>query len=185
MTCTSGAIGKVCSDLTIYAGLSPDGNVPMFAYPCDYGETASGCTAGSSSSTCTCSGTRTTLTWNNGSTAFIQTGIQNTNSGKSDTAALVALSPTTDADAPYYAADACAGLNVDGHTDWYLPAGTELNVLYNNLTAIGHFDTTVVAVYWSSTEWDNDTAIFQSFSAGGGQNPTDKHLSWEVRCVRR
>jgi hypothetical protein len=38
-TATPPTVGQACTDGSVYAGLTPDGNVPMYVTPCDYGET--------------------------------------------------------------------------------------------------------------------------------------------------
>ena len=163
------SIGDVCSDGSIYAGLSPDGNVAMYTTPANAGS----------------------YTWNKGSTNWINTAMVNcTNgtpgaasscrTGEANTTLLVGLS---DAASPYDAAVHCDGLSVHGHTDWYLPAQDELDVLYDNRVAIGGFGT---GWYWSSSEQDNAYARQQRFS--DGFQPNDyyiKNNNLLVRCVRR
>ncbi|MBK6346529.1 MAG: DUF1566 domain-containing protein [Bacteroidales bacterium] len=71
------------------------------------------------------------------------------------------------------AARICGDLVLNGYSDWYLPSKDELNMLYINRIAIGGFAGTY---YWSSTEYDNDTAWIQFFGNGfqvnGGKNFT-------------
>ena len=71
---------------------------------------------------------------------------------------------------------ACENLG-DG---WRLPTKYELNLLYENKDKIGGF---AISKYWSSTEEDNDTAWYQSFTSGG-QYANDKNLEFFVRAVR-
>jgi hypothetical protein len=47
------------------------------------------------------------------------------------------------------AAHWCSNLNINGYTDWYLPAKDELNLIYNNLKNSGLFENNF---YWTSTE---------------------------------
>ncbi len=180
-TCSYGAtetaaIGTRCADGTIYAGVSPDGNNPMYTTPCDYGQTWNG-TA--------CTGSAVGLSWNNGSTSYTTTNVTSGVTGATNTSDLNAL--TGNADYPYIAAEDCAGLNsgsgTDGHTDWYLPAASELNVLYNNNGVIGNFNTSG-SWYWSSTEYNVNNADHQKFSTGN-QNGYYKNYSFLVRCVRK
>jgi len=168
-------IGTVCADGTLYAGLSPDGNVKMFTTRCDAGQTWDGVS--------TCTGSRSGLSWNNGTSNYITTGISGNTTGKSNSAALAVL---VDAGAAYVAAQYCESLNINGKTDWYLPALTELNVLYNNRASLRNFELTG-NIYWSSTENDNAYAWFERFS-DGMQNYNlgqPKHRGLLVRCVRR
>lgn len=72
--------------------------------------------------------------------------------------------------------------------DWYLPAIDELDVLYNNRSAIdanadGSFNTGTA--YWSSTEYSNFTTGSWAQNFGGGQGGTSKTAAINVRCVRR
>jgi hypothetical protein len=188
-------VGQACPDGTIYAGFSPDGNVPMYATVCDSNQywNGSACTAcasgqwSGSGSTCNTTYTRA---WNNGTGNWTVTGFTSTTTGKANTAGLAAL---VDAGSPYNAADYCKNLSAYGHTDWYVPARDELNVMYINRAAIGTFDTTDGAtqiggaypgLYWSSTEASNPNAWYQRFS-DGVQYGTSKYGLLAVRCVRR
>ncbi len=167
-TC-NGAVGDVCGDGTVYAGTSPDGSVDMWVTRCDEGQSWTG----------SCTGTRSLYSWNNGTTNWTTTGINNFITGKANTTALDVL---VDAGSGYLAAEACEALSLNGHTDWYLPAHDEMEVMYTNRVAIGGFDT---SQYWSSSEDDNNGVWEISFSdgswnAGGG----NKSFSDTVRCAR-
>jgi Protein of unknown function (DUF1566) len=162
------AIGTVLADGSVYAGLSTDGSVPMATQRCDIGMSWSGSA---------CTGTRTMKVWSAGNT--IVTGYTNADTGNANT---LGLYPLSNADSPYTAAITCHSLNEDGHTDWYLPALNELNVLYTNRVAIGNFDT--ANSYWTSTENDNYGAWFKNFS-NGIQSVNAKNLAMNVRCARK
>jgi hypothetical protein len=168
-------IGTVCSDGTVYAGLS-GASTPMYATPCDAGQTWSGSA---------CTGTRLTFCWNNcNSSGYTTTSVGNSD-GQTNTATLV----VTDSDSitagvqQHLAAQYCKSLSQNSHSDWYLPAQTELNTLYTNKAAIGNFDTSGT-LYWTSTEYTNTYAWSQRFS-DGNQNSYYKYNSYDVRCVRR
>ncbi len=167
----SPAVGAVCIDGTVYAGLSPDGNVKMYTTRCDVGQTWSGSA---------CTGTRLTKTWNNGTTNWTTTGYTSATTGRANTTGIAALS---DAGSPHYAAQYCDALSANGRSDWYLPAKDELNVMYTNKTAIGSFlvDGTY---YWSSSEYNNNDAWIQRFS-DGYQGYYYKSNNYLVRCARR
>lgn len=77
------------------------------------------------------------------------------------------------------AVNLCSG-TINGYNDWFLPAKEQLNCLYTNQTAISGF---INAVYWSSTENDENNAWFQFFDNG---NPLSvfKTFYYSVRCVR-
>lgn len=148
--------GNVCSDGSVYAGVSPDGNVAMYTTPADAGS----------------------FTWNNGTANYIDTFITSSVTGEDNTADLEALS---DAASPYQAASYCANLIAHGKSDWYLPALNELMVLWNNDDAIGGFTT---GLYWSSTEyddWEAQTITFADSTMGGELKDTSRL----VRCVRK
>jgi hypothetical protein len=163
------AIGDVCSDGSIYAGLSPDGNAPMFTTPADAGS----------------------MSWNNGVGPDIETTLPNCTddtpgtdpscrTGASNTDILKGLA---DAGAPYVAASYCADLTAHGHSDWYLPAVDELNVLYLNNAAIGGFDTSG-NWYWASSEYTDNLARIQRFN-DGDQDVGGKAIEYLARCVRK
>ncbi|MDD3287824.1 MAG: DUF1566 domain-containing protein [Alphaproteobacteria bacterium] len=167
----SPSIGTICSDGSVYAGLSPDGNVKMYTTRCDLGMSWNGSA---------CSGGRTGYIWGVRSTI---TGINSTTAGESNTSGLSALGSN------YQAARACAAQNVHGHTDWYLPAKDELNVLYSNKASIGNFDTGG-SYYITSTEggWGGGTEADYANSqrmTDGNQNYTLKDASSYQRCVRK
>jgi len=172
--CTaSPSIGTVCADGTIYAGLSPDGNVKMFTSRCDAGQTWDGSN---------CTGVRSTIQWNSGSTSYISTGVTSTTAGKTNSATLSGLA---DSNAPYQAAQYCESLNLNGNTDWYLPAHSELGVLYSGKAAIRNFDLSNQN-YWSSSELGQNIAYYLRMSDGTvNYNGNPKSYSYNVRCVRR
>jgi hypothetical protein len=78
------------------------------------------------------------------------------------------------------AARICNDLVLNGFSDWFLPSRDELNTMYMQKTVIGGFAN---AYYWSSSEDDNDLAIFQYFY-NGTQNATNKDYTNHVRAVR-
>ena len=161
--CTS-APGSTCADGTKFAGDYLGHN--YFATPADL---------------------TGTYTWNNGSANWTVTGAVNANEGEPNVSILLGLA---DAGAPYYAAVACQGLNNTttyspsgylGHNDWFLPARSELNLLYVNKTTIGGF---AAASYWSSTEYVSYNAWYQNFS-NGVQYDNGKGNTYRVRCLRK
>lgn len=171
--------GQTCADGSVYAGLSPDGNVPMFTTPAD---------------------APSLYHLNDGSNLWVDTAMVNCTevtpgtagscqTGEANTAFLVGLSGSG-SPAPYVAAEYCDGLSAHGHDDWYLPAQDELNVLYTNKnTGIldGTFDETgsfPAGFYWSSSEHNIDSARQQRFS-DGSQSTFWKSVVISVRCVRK
>jgi hypothetical protein len=84
-----------------------------------------------------------------------------------------------------YAAQLCADYSVTvndiTYDDWFLPSQNELYLLYYNRVAIGEFDRGFF--YWSSTEYDYDTAFNQGFEFGNS-NLDYKASIYSVRAVR-
>ena len=156
-------VGTQCIDGSYYAGLSPDGNVPMYV-------------ASSKS--------QTTTTWNNGTTGFVTTNIQDRDTGEANTAALIALS---NVDSPYAAATYCDTLSTHGKTDWYLPALDELSLLYNSGSPIAGVTVGGSNYYWSSTEnvaAPTSQSLTRRFT-DGSSNDANKNGGRRVRCVRK
>lgn len=164
----SPAAGTVCRDGSVYAGLSPDGNVKMYTTPADAPTTY-----------CynNCNNTGQTIT---GATSFV--------SGETNTATLIAMDSDngTGGIQPHQAAQYCADLVAHGYDDWYMPAYDEVNdVLYPNRAAIGGFDTVGALPYDTSTEASADSLqcfYFDGSVCGWGyKHDADKRL----RCVRK
>jgi len=176
-------IGDTCSDGTIYAGLSPDGNVPMYTTPAD---ASSGVYWGTYGFT---TGSTSNVTGRD-NTADIYAHVQN---GDGDYNPDDSYTPN--------AAVLCEELTAHGHSDWYLPARYELDVLYDNLvdqngdnTPGGPLGSTFgfntsgsfpAGYYWSSSEYTINYAWRQSFSAGAQSYNGNKYTGLSVRCVRR
>lgn len=180
-------IGDTCDDGSIYAGLSPDGNVAMYTTPAD----APG-----------------SYTWNDGSSNWVDTAMENCVSyspgaqascrtGEANAALLVGLSGSG-TPAPYDAAEYCDGLSAHGYSDWYLPALDELNVLYENLVdqngdntpggPLGStygFNTSGMSAYWASSEVNNQYAGAQMFDSGFQSSGEKSYSMVLVRCVRK
>ncbi|MGA1275423.1 MAG: hypothetical protein ACO3XL_06070, partial [Gemmobacter sp.] len=175
---------------SVYAGLSPDGNVPMFVTRCDLGQSWDGAA---------CSGTRQQPRWNDGSTNFLDTALENCttnspnavaacNTGKSNSAFLSAADSSTAAGTqPHLAAQACEALEAHGKGDWYLPAQGELYVLWLNRTAIGNF-LLGGQWYWASSEASSSSARSIQFSSGNQTFDSVNKANFSndrVRCARR
>jgi hypothetical protein len=80
----------------------------------------------------------------------------------------------------------CADLQAHGHHDWRVPTKGELNVLFQNRDAIGGFNISgsyPAVWYWSSSQFDDDSAWDQRFS-DGSQGINLKRDSSSLRCVR-
>jgi hypothetical protein len=80
------------------------------------------------------------------------------------------------------AAQLCAGYELNGYRDWFLPSKDELDLMYKNLKTkgLGGFSNDY---YWSSSEDGNSYACFQDFS-DGEQYLSSKGFTYSVRAVR-
>jgi hypothetical protein len=157
--------GDVCADGSIFAGTDARG--ALYAMPCDQGMT------GTYNS---CSGSRIPFSWNDGSSTNTSTGATNSTNGTFNTTTLYNLG-TSPSPAPFLAARSCVSLG----SAWYLPADTELWLLYTNRAAIGGFST---GEYHSSSEggawWDYGYRF-----SDGAERSYNKNETLYVRCVRR
>ncbi|BAK75426.1 hypothetical protein NH8B_0591 [Pseudogulbenkiania sp. NH8B] len=77
------------------------------------------------------------------------------------------------------AAEWAAGLEIDGHGDWYLPARREAALCYANVSEL--FEK---AWHWTSTQYSPDYAWYQDFD-DGGQYGGRKVIQTRARAVRR
>lgn len=77
------------------------------------------------------------------------------------------------------AAEACAALTIEGHSDLYLPADREAAICY--VIAREHFKK---RWHWTSTQHGAHHALVQHF-CGGGQDYGTKSYDYGVRPVRR
>ncbi len=161
------AVGTVCADGSVYAGLSPDQSRKMYAQRCDidqYWDTVSN----------SCQGAGSTMAY---SSAFSETYANNTVSGRENT---IQIALRTDYDYP--AAQACYESSAHDKSDWYLPATDELAVLNNKKDDIGNF---AEGEYWSSTQNFNWVfACMWDFSDESSTCWVDKRAAFNVRCVR-
>jgi len=81
-----------------------------------------------------------------------------------------------------FAAKACADLNENGYSDWYLPSELELAQVYQNKNAIGGFSNTF---YWTSTQANATNAVNIDFTNGYQYTvPGSKSDLKKVRAVR-
>lgn len=167
--CGTASPGQLCGDGTVYVGLSPDGNIPMYTTPADAGFFA----------------------WNNGSDEWIDTPLTNCSNppdsiedscykGWENTQILSGLS---DAASPYEAAQYCWNLEAHGYDDWYLPSHHELLLMYDNRDLIKAFDQE--EWYWSSSERNDRFARIWDFSDGTWHVTSKWGDDIKVRCVRK
>lgn len=169
--------GCLRSDGTIYAGISPDGDRPMFVTRCDYGQNWNGYR---------CDGPRLARPWNDGSQTghSVQTGALSLVSGAANTALLMTLDSNTEleGDQPFVAAQSCADLDMHGRSDWYLPALDEMWVIQHDFMDIGNF-TIGAAGYYVSTQGTISGARWINMSGSSGNN--SRHGMRYVRCARK
>jgi len=179
-------IGDVCADGTVYAGISPDGNVPMYVTRCDAGLSWNGSA---------CVNSRALHSWNagNASNSYTDTSLVNCatedlcdDSGKANT--LVLISEDSDAGAAgiqvHSAAQLCADATTAGHDDWYLPSINELIVINASKAEIGNLDLTGALFYWSSSEYSARDAWRMNFGNGARYNRA-KQNGYAIRCARK
>ena len=164
----SPADGQLCRDGSLYAGLSPDGNVPMFVTPADAPGGA-------------------IYTWNNGnSTGRVLTGIGTFDpEGEDNTNLLVSLDSDsiTAGTQPHVAAQYCYDLVAHGKTDWYLPSRAELDGLIDDYATYGFALNTS---YWTSSERTQDNAdILRNAGSGFLTGQLSKNFTVSVRCARK
>lgn len=176
------APGQACDDGSVYAGLSPDGSIPMYTTPADapkgraFADSAvsgyhldvaalANCTDGPPGTSPTC------------------------RTGESNTAILVAEDSKTLAGfQEHQMAAYCNDLDVHQRQDWYLPAQDEMHVLYQKRIAIGGFSNTGWFLddgYMTSSEassFQGRTIRFHEGGAGGSDGEIDPY---SYRCVRK
>lgn len=163
----SPAPGTACANGSIYAGLSPDGNVPMYMMAANgpagtyaWGPSVDAATVAN------CTGAYTGLTCR---------------SGKANSAALAALG------ASYAMATYCENLappdaQAHGRSDWYLPSKDEYQVLFSLGAQPANGFTN--AAYYSSSE-NSSTATLSVNMNSGALALSNKSFAGPVRCVRR
>jgi hypothetical protein len=196
------------NDVMIYAGDVPGTATDFFVRRCDLGQdydpVDERCESGGSAIN------RSNVTWKDNLT---ESDTVNASSGSAwtvapavdgpaNTAALVA-----DVSGTHTAAEGCNFLPGGG---WYLPAISELSVLYSNLYATDDTDHPILIIannsgnadsgtvgplrdsftsanpYWSSTEINNTVAMIVYFTNGAqGINGFNKQFNRFVRCARR
>lgn len=159
------AVGDTCQDGSKYAGLTPDGNVRMYAAAADL------------------AGTFRWSTGNTVDTAVVACQLNTETGCRTGAANTAILAPLSNADSPYAAAIACDSLDVHGRQDWYLPANNELTTIWPNRVVLGFVNN---QYYWSSSEstW---TSFARAIYFGGTMNQTDAARAslYRVRCVRK
>ena len=117
------------------------------------------------------------IQWNNGSYTDTEANGDGVYAGEMNTMLIIANQGSNSND---YAAGVCANYQGGGYGDWYLPSKYELNLLYQQRTAVGGFASDY---YWSSSENDYSFAWVQNF-ANGNQFYDGKGTTYYVRAIR-
>lgn len=96
---------------------------------------------------------------------------------------LMAEASTSPSFAGYHFKD--GGLKLNGYSDWYIPSFRELELLKENKSLVGGFstDTDWKAMYWSSSESSESSALILNFNVLMG-NYNDKGKFYKVRPIR-
>lgn len=175
-SCTPPAVGTVCRNGSIYAGLSPDSNTPMYT-------TATTTTllqyyAGTSniSSLQSCNSSAPT-----GQQAYVSTGESSCTTGEANSAAILALGVSQGVN--YRPVTYCDTLSAHGQHDWYLPSLAELHQIMSNSATIGGFNTGKVW-HWTSS-WSQTNRFWQVRSDSALIRHDGPSIDYGVRCVRK
>ncbi len=115
------------------------------------------------------------LQWYNGSYVMTDTRKTAVGAGQANTTEIVTVQG-----AGSYAAKLCDDLVLNGYSDWFLPSKDELNLLYQQRSAVGGFSSDY---YWSSSEFGNDNAWYQP-KTGTSFEGSNKSNHYRVRAVR-
>lgn len=119
----------------------------------------------------------TTLTWASGGALR---GTNSLSDGATSTATLAGFGAGA-----HPAAEYCAGLNTNGHEDWFLPAREELDLVYANRALLPGVWSTGGNGYASTTEVDNSNRQAKVFNSAGTWANISKIAGSYVRCVRK
>jgi hypothetical protein len=81
---------------------------------------------------------------------------------------------------------ACANLNENGFSDWFLPSKTELTQLYNQKNVVGGFTNDI---YWSSSVSGSSSGPTENwrinFTNGSWGSSYNNFNYWKARCIRK
>jgi hypothetical protein len=127
---------------------------------------------------CATSDQSSDLQWWNGTNVTTNATGSAVGTGQANTNAIVAAQGTGN-----YAAQCCNDLSLNGYDDWFLPSLDELDLMYTNLQVEGHLSFSS-AIYWSSTEFQYNTARCLDFTNGTALCWGSRDLKHYVRAVR-
>jgi hypothetical protein len=91
-------------------------------------------------------------------------------------------------DATNYAAKACWDMNVNGYSDWYLPAYWELRLLFQQKVELDAAGAVFIedVYYWSSTQNPQDVRLaYCCFSTDGSISAIYKRFNHYYKAIRR
>lgn len=191
--------GTSCAGGAIYAG--DFSGRSYFVTPGGCAADGSSC-SGNDTANFTWRGTSGTNTDIPGITNITTASNQSLQLGEDTTLAMINSSSVSANSAAYY----CSNLNYGGHTDWYLPAKSELSFIYCKMSGVTFaankpedapnctlhggktsvltgFSTATGSYYWSSTEAAS-TSAWTLRPNTGVQGMTAKNISYFARCVR-
>jgi len=81
------------------------------------------------------------------------------------------------------AAYLCYELAIGDYNDWFLPSKEELELMHNSLKLFGVGGFEGGKYYWSSSEYDSNSAWFHNFSTNYQSHP-NKLIGYRVRAIR-
>jgi hypothetical protein len=85
-----------------------------------------------------------------------------------------------------YAALECKNYSLNGHNDWYLPAGEELSDALQYLAWNGKGSFVAGGDYWTSTEIDSSHGEYATWTVGNVQLASQvKSAAYRVRPIRQ
>jgi hypothetical protein len=116
-----------------------------------------------------------TAQWGCYGTAIDSTSV-NIGAGQANTEAIVSGCSSAG-----IAAKICSDLVLNGYSDWFLPSLNELNLMFQQRNTIGGF---VPDFYWSSSEFNENTAWNHDFSIGNQYNFNKSYETLRVRAIR-
>jgi hypothetical protein len=163
-------LGTICSDGSVFVGVSPDTGTKTYVTECNLGRTLSGGT---------CTGGATTRMWVTAGPTILANVTDHVR-GETSTTNLVGLS---NADSPYLAASTCDTLSQHGQTDWYLPSNTEASLLIGVCDVLPDAGCSNSDRLWLSTEASLASAHWFSFN--GSISTTSKVGINRIRCMRK
>jgi hypothetical protein len=126
------------------------------------------------------------IAWNPGNSVVTGANADTVYSGQTNSGKIVTVQGKNDQNAARLCLDHSVTSNGVVYDDWYLPSKFELNLLFQQRTVVGGFNTSS-GIYWSSTESTEapaNSAWEQEFRFGSPYED-DKDVTDQVRCIRK